>query len=139
MFDLRQSKYRFKWILVISLLAIGFATLYLATQVRTIASVDHNNGTRLRVVQSYDAFIFWDTSIYFDDGTGNWRWYYFEHEDTIRWRARVQIEKDIVRVSWNDCEIKFDTTNGDCTTRHASKVRKFNKSTTVKKLPQRRF
>jgi hypothetical protein len=53
-------------------------------QTRVIVKVDHPKGTRLCVIQQFNDFSpeLFTTSISFDDGDGNWRWYYFDHEDS---------------------------------------------------------
>ncbi len=87
-----------------------------ALAMRLVAAVDHPNGSRLRVVQklqlSSDLF---DTSIYFNDGDGRWRWYYFDHADWYWDIAETQVEQDIVFVRAPDREIVMDTRTGDCT------------------------
>ncbi len=80
-------RYSTKTLLILTAIVASLLAMTLmvnsAIKTRVLASVDHPNGTRLRVVQyfNYQPELF-TTSIYFDNGDGNWHWYYFDHEDS---------------------------------------------------------
>jgi hypothetical protein len=87
-----------------------------AIEPRFVVNIDHPNGTRFRVVQEfqYNGEMF-DTSIYFDDGNGQWRWYYYDHDDGYWGSAETKIDGSIINVFANKRSIKFDTETGECT------------------------
>jgi hypothetical protein len=70
-------------------------------QTRVIVKVDHPKGTRLCVIQQFNDFSpeLFTTSISFDDGDGNWRWYYFDHEDSYWNSITVCLENRLARLS----------------------------------------
>ena len=81
-------RYNIKFLLIITtIIAVSLAVIMsvrFAMQTRVIVKVDHPKGTRLCVIQQFNDFSpeLFTTSISFDDGDGNWRWYYFDHEDS---------------------------------------------------------
>ena len=97
--------------------AILGAGLYLQSKLepRIVASVDHPNGTRLRVVQKFEySGDFFNTSIYFDHGDQKWRWYYFDHDDSYWATADTDINGNEVRIESEQRLILFDTLTGQC-------------------------
>ena len=92
-------------------LAVGF--FYRATKARTIVSKDLANGTRVRVIQTYPGVLF-NTSIYFDDGDGNWRWYYYDHEDVYWNHANTLYDNGILYITSGDRYIFLNTVSGKC-------------------------
>ncbi|MFT5302935.1 MAG: hypothetical protein ACI814_003752 [Mariniblastus sp.] len=107
-----------------------------AIQTRTIVNVDHPNGTRLRVIQFFnDQPELFTTSIYFDDGDGEWRWYYFDHQDSYWGGAEIEMADNEIRVTSKYRNVEFNTSTGECTTFHSGKHRFHEKSDTIKSLP----
>lgn len=129
-------QYRIKSLLILTTL-IGFVLAGIvfvigATQSRVIASAEHPNGARFRVIQSfnYSPELF-TTSIYFDDGDGKWRWYYFDHEDFYWGNASAEIVENKFIVVSRSRRIELDTITGECTTTHSGRTRKIGKSDRV--------
>ena len=115
-------------------LAVG---LFIASIVKTrsVVSIDHPNGTRLRIVQKFTAELF-DTSIYFDDGDGQWRWYYYDHEDWYWGSARSRIEGNLIQITSGERSVEIDTKTGDCTISNGESYRReYDKSTRITELP----
>ena len=101
--------------LTCSLLLCAGLSLRSALATRIVASVDHSNGTRLRVVQRFEySGDMFNTSIYFDNGDGHWRWYYFDHDDSYWGRAKSEVTENAVRIESNERKIQFDTVTGEC-------------------------
>ena len=117
------------------LLSIAFMVTA-AIQTRVIASVDHPNGTRLRVIQyfNFQPELF-TTSIYSDEGDGQWRWYYFDHEDSYWGSASTEINDSKILITSKNRRIEFETSTGECTTFHSDRNRFHKKSDTFKLLP----
>lgn len=133
-FNLRQL---FLVIVVCSVVLSAGAYLCSAFAPRIVASVDHPNGTRLRVVQKfeYNGDLF-NTTIYFDNGDGQWRWYYFDHDDTYWGRATSDVMEDTIRIESNDRMIQFDTVSGECRiSNHEVGDRIYANSTRIVSLP----
>ena len=101
---------------------------------RSVVSIDHPNGSRLRVVQEFNAELF-NTSIYFDDGDGQWRWYYYDHEDWYWGSAISQIDGDSIQVTAGIRSIEIDTKTGECAISSAQGNRTYDKSTRITNLP----
>ena len=74
------------------------------------------------------------TSIYFDDGDGEWRWYYFDHQDSYWGGAEVEIADSEIRVTSKYRNIEFDTSTGECTTLRSGRRRFHENSDTIKSL-----
>ena len=111
-FNLRQL---FFLTLICSVLLCAGLSLRSALATRIVASVDHSNGTRLRVVQKFEySGDLFNTSIYFDNGDGQWRWYYFDHDDSYWGRAKSEVTENTVRIESNNRKIQFDTVTGEC-------------------------
>jgi hypothetical protein len=82
---------------------------------RFVVCVDHPNGTRLRVIQQFEySGDLFNTSIYFDTGDGQWRWYYFDHDDSYWGRADSEVVGNEIRIAANRRRILFDTLTGEC-------------------------
>ena len=107
-----------------------------AIQTRILASVNHPNGTRLLVIQyfNHQPELF-TTSIYFDDGDGKWRWYYFDHQDSYWGNADTETADNKIYITSKYRRIEFNTTTGECTTLHSGRQRYHEKSDTIKSLP----
>jgi hypothetical protein len=133
-------RYNIKTLLILTAIIASVLSAILivdgAIQTRAIVNVDHPNGPRLRVIQyfNYQPELF-TTSIYFDDGDGEWRWYYFDHEDSYWGGADVEIADNEIRVTSKYRNIEFDTSTGECTTFRSGKRRFHEKSDTIKSLP----
>jgi hypothetical protein len=132
--------YRIKTLLIVTTataLALSVALIIAsAIQTRVVASVDHPNGTRLRVTQqfNYQPELF-TTSIYFDNGDGNWRWYYFDHEDSYWGHAETEVSGNSILVHSGNRRIEFDTLTGECNTAHGGRRRFQKKSDKINALP----
>ena len=101
-----------------------------------IVSVDHPNGTRLRVTQQFNHQPeLFTTSIHFDDGDGRWRWYYFDHQDFYWGSADAEIAGDRILVTARDRRIDFDTSTGRCSVMHEGRRRDHEKSEEFVALP----
>jgi len=109
-----------------------------ALEPRVVASVVHPNGTRLVVTQEFgmigEPFV---TEIYFDDGGGSWKWYYYDHEDSYWGNADCAIVGSDIRVSSpGKRSIQLDTTTGECSVSNAEgRIRSYRKSTQIDTLP----
>ena len=121
---------------IIAVLLWGFLAVMAAIQPRVLASVDHPNGTRLRVTQcfNYRPELF-TTSVYFDDGDGKWRWYYFDHQDSYWGNADTNIVDSKIYVTSKYRSVEFDTSTGECTTFRFGNQRFCEKLDTIKSLP----
>lgn len=108
-----------------------------AIETRFVVNIDHPNGTRFRVVQKFEySGDLFNTSIYFDDGDGQWRWYYYDHEDWYWGRAETNIDRSIIYVSANKRNVIFDTETGECTVSQLDgDSRHHRKSNRIKTLP----
>ncbi len=122
---------------IISVLLVIILSVRSALATRMVVSADHPNGARLRVVQNFTySGDFFNTSIYFDDGSGDWRWYYYAHEDWYWGSAEFKIIDSQINVSSNKRSIAIDTATGECTVSDADGVRRtFQKSDRIKNLP----
>lgn len=83
---------------------------------RVVVSVDHPNGGRLLVTQEFgvisEPFV---TEVFFDDGDGKWRWYYYDHEDSYWGSADHEISASkIVITTPGNRGIQLDTLTGEC-------------------------
>lgn len=109
---------------------------YRATKTRTIVSEDLPNGTRVRVIQSFSGEPF-DTSIYFDDGDGKWRWYYYDHEDWYWNNAKTHFSDGILNISSGKRQIVLNTNSGECETSGSQigKAKRRPKSDRIVDLP----
>ncbi|MDB4766152.1 hypothetical protein OAG71_00545 [bacterium] len=107
-----------------------------AIKARVLACVNHPNGTRLLVTQhfNYQPELF-TTSLYFDDGDGTWRWYYFDHQDSYWHSADAIISDNKIRITSEYRSLEFDTSTGECVTSHSGRIRRHAKSNTIKMLP----
>ena len=134
-------RYNIKTLLILTAIIASVLSVILivigAIQTRAIVNVDHPNGTRLRVIQyfNYQPELF-TTSIFFDDGDGNWRWYYFDHQDSYWGSAEIEIADNEISVTSKYRNLEFDTSTGECTTFHSGRRRFHEKSDTIKSLPQ---
>lgn len=109
-----------------------------AMEPRVVAGVDHPNGTRLLVTQKFGSIGEpFATEIFFDDGDGTWRWYYFDHEDSYWSCADCEIAgPDIYISSQGYRSIQLNTVTGECRVSNAEgRVRTNEKSTRVDSLP----
>lgn len=112
-----QFTLRHVFFIILIVGAIFCASLYLQSKLepRIVASVDHPNGTRLRVVQKFEySGDFFKTSIYFDNGDEKWRWYYFDHDDSYWGTADTDVEVNEIRIESKRRLILFDTVTGQC-------------------------
>ncbi len=113
-------RYKIRHLLILTAIvgAILSAAIVIHTAIepRVVVNIDHPNGTRFRVVQEfqYNGDMF-DTSIYFDDGDGQWRWYYYDHDDGYWGSAGTEIDGSMINVFSIKRSIKFDTETGECT------------------------
>ncbi|GAB5402960.1 MAG: hypothetical protein Aurels2KO_11910 [Aureliella sp.] len=87
-----------------------------AMEPHVVADVAHPNGSRLLVTQKYgfisEPFV---TEIFFDDGDGRWRWYYYDHEDSYWHSAEYRIVGTEIRLSSpGNRRVQMDTANGQC-------------------------
>ena len=115
--------------------AIGLFT-YSIVKTRLVVNVDHPNGSRLRVVQKlgYESFY---TAIYFDDGDGQWRWYYYDHNDAYWGSASILIDDNVIKITSDQRRIEMDTKTGDCTISDARENSTImRKSTKIVSLPE---
>lgn len=126
-------QYRIKSLLLLTAL-VGFVLAGIvfvlgAIQSRVIASAEHPNGARFRVIQNfnYQPELF-TTSVYFDDGDGRWRWYYFDHEDFYWGNATAEIDGDKFTVASGSRQIELDAITGECRTIHSGRTRTVAKS-----------
>lgn len=127
-------------LVVITSLAVILSAVLLiraAWNPRAVVNIDHPNGTKLLVTQEYgvasEPFV---TEIFFDDGDGNWRWYYFDHEDEYWGSVNTQIEGNRIRVSSEHRKILFDTKTGECTiTNSQGKTWTSYKSESIGRIP----
>lgn len=106
-----------------------------AMEPRVVASVDHPNGTRLLVTQAFGEPF--ETEIFFDDGDGTWRWYYYDHEDLYWGGADCEIEGEDIRLSSpGHRSIQLDTATGECKVSNAEgRIRTYDKSTRTTSPP----
>ncbi|MFK8112381.1 MAG: hypothetical protein AB8B91_09270 [Rubripirellula sp.] len=115
----KKIRYRFSiksLLIVIAITAASLSSTSLirnAIQPRVVACTSHPSGARLMVTQEWGGEPF-DTSIFFDDGDGNWRWYYYDHEDWYWGSAECQIVGDAIRVSSTHRSIVINTQTGEC-------------------------
>ena len=98
---------------VVAITCVAFLIVQHAMATRAIVSEDLPNGTRVRVVQEFSGEPF-NTSIYFDDGDGQWRWYYYDHEDWYWGTADSTFEAGVLHVSTGSRSIVIDTVTGEC-------------------------
>ncbi len=133
-------RYNIKMLLILTAIVavplFGVLIVKPAIQTRVLASINHPNGTRLRVIQyfNYQPELF-TTSIYFDDGNGEWRWYYFDHQDSYWGTADTEITDSKICITSKNRRVEFDTSTGECTTFHSGRRRYHKKSDTIKSLP----
>ena len=110
-------KYRLKHLFAVvtffALACICFCVVRDAVATRTVVSEDLPNGTRIRIIQEFTGEPF-NTSIYFDDGDGQWRWYYYDHEDWYWGSADTDYANGVLYVASGNRSVVFDTTTGDC-------------------------
>jgi len=112
-----QFTLRHVFLIILIVGAILGTGLYLQSKLepRIVASVDHPNGTRLRVVQKFEySGDLFDTSIYFDNGDEKWRWYYFDHDDSYWGTADTDVQGNEIRIESRQRSIVFDTVTGQC-------------------------
>ena len=124
---------------LLTLISVGLAMIvfvYAAIQTRLVAKIDHPNGTRLRLVQefTYSGELF-ETSIYFDDGDGKWRWYYYDHDDGYWGSAIIRVDGPQISITHKKRSVLFDTVTGECSIAQADGARrKDNKSVRIDNL-----
>ena len=110
-------KYQLKHIFVIVAFAAVVITSVLAVKnavsTRAVVSEDLPNGTRIRIIQTFSGEPF-DTAIYFDDGDGKWRWYYYDHEDWYWGRADTTYADGVLTIDAGRRSVVFDTRTGNC-------------------------
>jgi hypothetical protein len=139
----KHSVIQFGLKLLLMLVTIFCASLSVASVIRSaiepraVVSVDHPNGTRLLVTQEFsvisEPFV---TEIFFDDGDGNWRWYYYDHEDTYWGSADYEIAGSEIHISSGKRKIQIDTLTGECTVSNVDgQTRTHGKSTKMDSLP----
>ena len=109
------TKHLFVAITLIACICLIASVIFRATKTRVIVSEDLPNGTRVRVIQTFSGEPF-NTSIYFDDGDGRWRWYYFDHEDWYWNHANTRFAKEILYITSGERFIAIDTNSGQCDT-----------------------
>ena len=122
---------------IISVILSVAVAIQSAIKTRLVVNIDHPNGTRLRVVQKFEySGDLFDTSIYFDDGDGQWRWYYYDHEDWFWGSADTNINGSVIAVSADKRSIVFDTKTGECTVSQLDgDIRIQEKSDVIRTLP----
>ena len=77
------------------------------------------------------------TEIFFDQGDGKWRWYYYDHEDSYWGSASYEITGSQIDItSLGNRRILFDTATGDCRWTNASgRSRETDRSTRTEVEP----
>lgn len=137
----QQKQLRFSTSSLLILVAIvatalsATSIIWAAIQPRVVVCVRHPNGARLLVTQDWRGEPF-DTSIFFDDGRGSWRWYYFEHEDWYWGNADSSIAGNEIRVSSGGRSVTIDTLTGRCRrTRRDGRDWTTDKSTRTSRIP----
>lgn len=95
--------------LVGSVVVVAVALFLTSGGPRTIAAVDHPDGPRVRVVQEFAGFDGFETTLYYDIGDGQWRWYYFDHDDSYWRRADAQYDGSVISVGSPDRGAVIDT------------------------------
>ncbi len=72
--------------LVATCITVAACALYLTVRdPHVVAGLDHPDGPRVRLVQEFVGIEGFETTLYYDNGDGRWRWYYFDHDDSY-WR-----------------------------------------------------
>ena len=116
---------------VMTVIAMMFAAVVSVKSVlepRFVASSDHPNGSRVRIVQTFSIDDLFNTAIYFDDGDGRWRWYYYDHDDWYWGNADSRILGSEVHLKSATREVMLNVETGECTIQN----NEFGKRTTVK-------
>jgi len=130
-----RLKHLFAMVALAALVVAGSVMVADAVSNRAVVSEDLPNGTRVRIVQTFSGEPF-ETAIYFDDGDGQWRWYYFDHEDWYWGRADTSYADGILTVDAGRRSVVFDTRTGDCTIKGSQLGKTANgKSTRIVELP----
>ena len=80
---------------------------------RVVICVRHPNGSRLLVTQTWHGEPF-NTVVFFDEGDGIWRWYYYEHEDWYWDTATGKIVGDEIHVNAWKRSVVINTVTGEC-------------------------
>ena len=96
-----------------AVVSVCFVMVRDAVSTRAVVSEDLPNGTRIRIIQTFSGEPF-ETAIYFDDGDGQWRWYYYDHEDWYWGRADTTYADGIVTIDASRRSVVFDTRTGEC-------------------------
>ena len=109
-----------------------------AVELRVVASVDHPSGSHLWVTPKYgvisEPFV---TEIFFDDGDGNWRWNYYDHEDSYWGSADCEVIGSEIHVkSPGNRSIQIDAFTDECSVWNAQgRTRCYGKSTRTDARP----
>ena len=132
------TKYLMLLTVVVAVILAVVVSVKSAIEPRFVSSIDHPNGSRLRVVQTFSYGDLFNTSIYFDDGDGRWRWYYFDHDDSYWQSADSQILGAEVHIKSDGRKIMFNVETGECTIQRGEGViRSAIKSTDFRMLPKK--
>ena len=135
-----QSIYRLKlkhMMVALSILCGALAVTSLirdSFETRIVAYVTHPNGSRLLVTQSYAGEPF-TTEVFFDDGDGQWRWHYFDHEDNYWKNAETEIVGSKIRVKSYIRSIEFDTETGSYARTSCSGRKKTSSKSNERRTP----
>ena len=115
---------------IVACVCWSVAAIRYSMTTRTIVSEDLSNGTRIRVIQDSSGEPF-NTSIYFDDGDGRWRWYYYTHEDWYWDGAKTQFTNGRLHIRKGARSIVLDTRSGECATSGPGLFKRVHKKSTV--------